>query len=148
MKYKVEEETPMQVSRNSVKNIQNVLYDPSLKENLLPISKITDDNFIGIFYKKQCLIKDQNNKSIARGVQSNDMYRFEGLPNKQCFLTCYSSKNWLWNERYGHLNYFYLDLLHKNNLVNGLPQIAKGKGVCEACLAGKHLLKFDNSKTR
>jgi hypothetical protein len=42
----------MRVSGDCIKNIQNVLYVPSLKTNLLSISKITDENFTVVFYKK------------------------------------------------------------------------------------------------
>jgi hypothetical protein len=55
----------------------------------------------------------------------------------------------LWDERYGHLNYFYLKLLHIHNLVNRLPNTDEDEGVCEACLARKqHRFKFDNNKTK
>lgn len=57
-------------------------------------------------------------------------------------------RNQLWHERCGHLNYFYLGLLYKNRLVNGLSQIEEEKGVCEACLVGKQCrLKFRTRAT-
>jgi len=126
------------------------LYVLGLKKNLLSISKITDENYTVVFDEKQCLIKDQNNNIIARGLRCNDTYRFDGIPEqRQAFLACSTSENQLWHERYGHLNYFYLKLLHKHNLVNGLPNIEEDKGVCEACLAGKkYHFKFDNNKTK
>jgi len=139
----------MRVSRDCKKKIQNVLYVPGLKTNLLSVSKIIDENYIVVFDKKQCLIKDCNNNIIARGLWCNDMYRFDGIPKQQqAFFTCSTSKNQLWHERYGHLNYFYMKFLHKHNLVNGLPNIEEDKSVREACLARKQYhFKFDNNKT-
>jgi hypothetical protein len=75
-------EVPMRVSRDCIKNIQNVLYVHGLKTNLLSISKIIDENYTVVFDKKQCLIKDHNN-IIARGLWCNDMYRFDGIPKQQ-----------------------------------------------------------------
>jgi hypothetical protein len=44
---------PMRVSRNCIKNIQNVLYVPGLKTNLLFVSKLIDENYIVVFDKKR-----------------------------------------------------------------------------------------------
>jgi hypothetical protein len=140
----------MKVSGDYIKNIQNVLYVPSLKTNLLSTGKITNENYTIVFDKKQCLMKYRNNNIIAIGLWCNDMYKFDGIPKQQqAFLTCSTSKNQLWHERYGHLNYFYLKLFHKHNLVNGLPNIEEDKCVCEACLVRKqHCFKFGNNKTK
>ena len=34
-------------------------------------------------------------------------------------------ENWLWNLRFGHLNFGGLNLLHRKGMVNGLPLIEK-----------------------
>jgi hypothetical protein len=101
-------EVPMSVLGDCIKNIWNVLYVPGLRTNLLFVSKITDENYSIVFHKKQCLIKDPNNNIIVRGLQCDDMYRFDGIPKlQQAFMTCFTSESQLWHERYGHLNYFY-----------------------------------------
>lgn len=67
-------EVPMRVSGYCIQNIQNVLYVFDLKTNLLFVSKITDENYMVVFDKKQCLIKDRNNTIISGGLRCNDMY--------------------------------------------------------------------------
>ena len=71
----------MRVFGDSTKNIQNVLHFIGQKEYLFYVSKITNENFTVVFYKKQCLIRDHNDNTIARGVWSNDMYSFDDIPN-------------------------------------------------------------------
>ena len=44
----------------------------------------------------------------------------------------------LWHERFGHLNFKYLQQLHKNSMVEGLPVIKATTGICKGCVIGKH----------
>ena len=56
----------------------------------------------------------------------------------------------LWHERFGHLNFKYLEQLHNDKMVEGLPRLHNDKmveglpliqtsnGVCSGCLVGKH----------
>jgi hypothetical protein len=44
----------------------------------------------------------------------------------------------LWNERFGHLNFKYLDELSKGGMVDGLLHIQYKYRVCQGCILGKH----------
>ena len=44
----------------------------------------------------------------------------------------------LWHERFGHLNYSYLQQLSKQHMVIDLPPISFSEGVCTDCILGKH----------
>ena len=44
----------------------------------------------------------------------------------------------LWHERFGHMNYRYLQTFHKEGMVEGLPQIQPSNGACIGCVIGKH----------
>ena len=53
----------------------------------------------------------------------------------------------LWHERFGHLNFKYLQKLHKKSMVEGLPVIKATTGICKGCVVGKHYEhKFDQGK--
>ena len=56
----------------------------------------------------------------------------------------------LWHERFGHLNYKYLQALSKENMVEGLPSIKFSKGtICKGCMVRKHVeCKYDKGKAR
>jgi hypothetical protein len=52
-------------------------------------------------------------------------------------------------ERFGHLNFRYMQHLSNQRLVDGLPTIHFSKGVCEGCVLGKHPQdKFDKGKSQ
>ena len=53
----------------------------------------------------------------------------------------------LWHERFGHLNYRYLQQLCTQEMVNGLPLVSFEDGVCQGCVLGKHHQdKFEKGK--
>ena len=94
---------------------------------------------------------DQNQVGdvVAKGTHHNALYESEGTTCKQQALIAKSSQIHLWYEMVGHLNYFYLGLLKKNNLVDGLPEIQGKEGVCEGCMVGKqHHEKFQKNAWR
>lgn len=46
-------------------------------------------------------------------------------------------ENWLWNLRFGHMNFGGLNLLHRKGMVKGLPLIEKMDSLCEGCILGE-----------
>ena len=53
-------------------------------------------------------------------------------------LTHANNTNKIWHGRFGHLNFKYLQQLHKDKMVEGLPLIQTSDGVCYGFLVGKH----------
>lgn len=52
------------------------------------------------------------------------------------------------HDKFGHINYRYMQQLSKNEMVEGLPNVNFSKEVCEGCVLGKHHReKFDTGKT-
>ena len=45
---------------------------------------------------------------------------------------------WIWHEIFGHLNFKYLQQLHNDKMVEGLPVIQTSNGECSSRLVGKH----------
>ena len=69
------------------------------------------------------------------------MYKFSNfLPtsNEQDLLSHANETSKLWHERFGHMNYKYLQALHRDEMVDGLPQIKPSNGACIGCVVGKH----------
>ena len=57
---------------------------------------------------------------------------------KHALTVTLSNDSLLWHHRYGHLGFKNLELLSKQNMVNGLPQIIRDDHICESCVLGKH----------
>jgi hypothetical protein len=69
-------------------------------------------------------------------------------PNFSLLLTNVDESNRIWHERFGNLNFRYMQHLSKQGMVEGLPNIHISKGICEGFVLGKHPQdKFDKGKT-
>ena len=69
------------------------------------------------------------------------MYKFLNfLPTSsdQALLSHANEVSKVWHERFGHMNYKYLQALHRDEMVEGLPQIKSSNGACIGCVVGKH----------
>ncbi|XP_073219615.1 uncharacterized protein [Cicer arietinum] len=55
-----------------------------------------------------------NNRNLKIEIQ---------ISEKQCLATEVGSDNWLWHQRFGHLNFRSLQMLKNKNMVQGLPEI-------------------------
>ena len=55
----------------------------------------------------------------------------------------------LWHERYGHLNYMYLQALIKEITVEGFSTIKFSNDTCKGCVVGKHVERgYEKGKAR
>ncbi|KAG8489057.1 hypothetical protein CXB51_017047 [Gossypium anomalum] len=138
-------------------HLSNVLCVPSIRKNLLSVSKFaTDNNVFFEFHPSYCVIKDiQTQEILIRGQVRDGLYQFSarssGLsPSAHSAVVQYSSPAddvfSLWHKRLGHpapnIVKAILDKCHitvnKNQLDN----------VCVTCQKGKsHKLPFPRSST-
>ena len=51
----------------------------------------------------------------------------------KCMLSETKSENWLWHQRYGHINFRDLNMLSEKKMVQGLPKIKLPNEVCDMC---------------
>ena len=82
-------------------------------------------------------------KVVALGFVDHNarMYKFSHfLPYSQgnVLLSHANEMTKLWNERYGHINYKYLQSLSEEIMVEGIPSIKFSNGTCKGCIVGKH----------
>lgn len=122
------------------KQIQNVVYVPGLKKNLISVSTIIDQHLKIEFVKSHCLVKDvqDNYKVVAKGMRVGGLYKLDVMKNGHQALTSIGmSTIEIWHQRYGHLNHNDLMLLQKKLMVEGLPIIKGEHFECEGCALGK-----------
>jgi hypothetical protein len=95
----------------------------------------------------------QTNSRVATSEVNHQsrLYTFSEFiePDSALLLTHADESSRIWHERFGHLNFRYMQQLSKKILVDGLPDIHFSKGVCEGCVLGKHPQeKFDKGKSQ
>jgi hypothetical protein len=132
-------------------SFENVLHVPKLSVNLLSMYQMmnfcTGKKFI--FTPNSVDIYNmQTNSSVSTSEANHQsrLYTFNEFiePDSSLLLTHADESSMIWHERFGHLNFRYIQQINKQILVDGLPDIHFSKGVCEGCVLGKHPQeKFD-----
>jgi WD40 repeat protein len=136
-------------------SFENVLHVPKLSINHLSVYQMTNSSTRNkvVFTPNSMDIYDmQTNSKVATSEVNHQsrLYTFSEFvePDSTLLLTHVDESSRIWNERFGHLNFIYMQRLNKNKLVHGLPDIHFSKGVCEGCVLGKHPQeKFEKGKS-
>nr|GEY59314.1 hypothetical protein [Tanacetum cinerariifolium] len=82
--------------------INRVYYVEGLNYNLFSVGQFCDADLEVAFWKSTCFVRD---------LQGNDL------------LTASPTQAWLWHRRLSHLNFDYINLLSKKDVVIGLPKL-------------------------
>jgi len=105
-----------------ISHLQNVLYVPGIKKNLISVSMITGQDMQVEFFKTHCVIKDCRKEIVATGVRVGSLYRLDVKSiSKQAMVAGRSTAEQLWHQRFSHLNLQDLMLLQRKGMVEGLP---------------------------
>ncbi len=105
------------VYQNETKSMNNILYVPSVKKNLLSIGALVDMGCIVVFGKAKCWILPTNisNKVLTFGVRDveNGLYKLEASalhkpqhkPPSLCLTLQQLTNVELWHKRMGHVSF-------------------------------------------
>ncbi|GKA78786.1 putative ribonuclease H-like domain-containing protein [Tanacetum coccineum] len=123
--------------------IKRVYYVEGLNHNLFSVGQFCDADLEVAFRKSTCYIRDLKGNDLLTGSRGTDLYSISlqdsTTPNPICLMAkATSSQAWLWHRRLSHLNFDTINLLSKNNIVNGLPKLKFIKDhLCSSCELGK-----------
>ncbi|GJX29785.1 retrovirus-related pol polyprotein from transposon TNT 1-94 [Tanacetum coccineum] len=133
--------------------IKRVYYVEGLNHNLFLVGQFCDTDLEVAFWKSTCYIRDLKGNDLLTDSRSTYLYSITlqdlTTPNSVCLMAkATSSQAWLWHRRLSHLNFDTINLLSKNNIVNGLPKLKFIKDhLCSSCELGKAKRKSFYTKT-
>ncbi|GJX64016.1 retrovirus-related pol polyprotein from transposon TNT 1-94 [Tanacetum coccineum] len=133
--------------------IKRVYYVEGLNHNLFFVGQFCDADLEVTFRKSTCYIRSLKGNDLLTGSRGTDLYSItlqdSTTPNPICLMAkATSSQVWLWHRRLSHLNFDTINLLSKNNIVNGLPKLKFVKDhLCSSCELGKAKRKSFHTKT-
>jgi hypothetical protein len=96
-----------------IKEIDNVLYVPTLTKNLISVGALTDKGVMFTFNSNECLLIRRPNEILAKGIRdpSNGLYKFQCLARAsqgEALFVSPSSNQYqltqLWHQRFAHLH--------------------------------------------
>ncbi|GJY23496.1 retrovirus-related pol polyprotein from transposon TNT 1-94 [Tanacetum coccineum] len=132
--------------------IKRVYYVEGLNHNLFSVGQFYDADLEVAFRKSTCFVRDRQGNDLLKGTRGSDLYTIALQESSSQTPICFMAKAlptqaWLWHRRLSHINFDTINLLFKNDIVNGLPKLKYVKDqLCSSCEMGK--AKRSNFKTK
>ncbi|GJR51375.1 retrovirus-related pol polyprotein from transposon TNT 1-94 [Tanacetum coccineum] len=123
--------------------IKRVYYFEGLSHNLFSIGQFCDADLEVAFRKSTCFVRDLQGNDLLTGSRGSDLYTISLQETTSSTPICFMAKAsptqaWLWHRRLSHLNFDYITLLSKKDIVTGLPKLTYVKDqLCSSCEMGK-----------
>ncbi|GJW06969.1 retrovirus-related pol polyprotein from transposon TNT 1-94 [Tanacetum coccineum] len=123
--------------------IKRVYYVEGLNHNLFSVGQFCDADLEVAFRKSTCFVRDLQGNDLLTGNRGSDLYTISLQETTSSTLICFMAKAsptqaWLWHRRLSHLNFDYITLLSKKEVVNGLPKLKYVKDqLCSSCEMSK-----------
>ncbi|GKA45898.1 integrase, catalytic region, zinc finger, CCHC-type containing protein [Tanacetum coccineum] len=123
--------------------INRVYYVGGLNHNLFSVGQFCDADLEVSFRKSTCFIRDLQGSDLLTSNRGSDLYTIylhETTSSTPICLMAKASptKAWLWHRRLSHLNFDYINLLSKKDVVIGLPKLKYVKDqLCSSCEVSK-----------
>nr|GEW22855.1 ribonuclease H-like domain-containing protein [Tanacetum cinerariifolium] len=123
--------------------INRVYYVKGLNHNLFSVSQFCDADLEVAFRKSTCFVKDLKGNDLPTGNHGSDLYTISLQESTSSTPLCLMAKAtptqaWLWHRRLSHLNFDYINLLSKKDILIGLPKLKYVKDqLCYSCELSK-----------
>ncbi|GJX86567.1 retrovirus-related pol polyprotein from transposon TNT 1-94, partial [Tanacetum coccineum] len=123
--------------------INRVYYIEGLNHNLFSVGQFCDADLEVAFRKSTCFVRDLQGNDLLTGNRGSDLYTISlqetTLSTPLCLMAKASpTQAWLWHRRLSHLNFDYINLLSKKDVVIGLPKLKYVKDqLCSSCEVSK-----------
>ncbi|GJX96155.1 retrovirus-related pol polyprotein from transposon TNT 1-94 [Tanacetum coccineum] len=113
--------------------INRVYYVEGLNHNLFSVGQFCDADLEVAFRKSTCFVRDLQGNDLLTGNHGTDIYIISLQETTSSTPICLMAKAsptqaWLWHQILSHLNFDYINLLSKKDVVIGLPKLnSKGR---------------------
>nr|GFC29852.1 retrovirus-related Pol polyprotein from transposon TNT 1-94 [Tanacetum cinerariifolium] len=123
--------------------INRVYYIEGLNHNLFSVGQFCDADLEVAFRNSTCFVRDLQGNDLLTGNHGTNLYTIflqESISSTPLCLMAKASPTqaWLWHRRLSHLNFDYINLLSKKDVVIGLPKLKYIKDqLCSSCKVSK-----------
>ncbi|GKD81875.1 retrovirus-related pol polyprotein from transposon TNT 1-94 [Tanacetum coccineum] len=133
--------------------INRVYYIKDLNHNLFSVGQFCDADLEVSFCKSTCFVRDLQGNDLLIGNRGSDLYTISLQETTSSTPICLMAKAsptqaWLWHRRFSHLNFDYINLLSKKDVVIGLTKLKYVKDqLCSSCEVSKAKRSSFKTKT-
>nr|GEZ13188.1 retrovirus-related Pol polyprotein from transposon TNT 1-94 [Tanacetum cinerariifolium] len=123
--------------------INRVYYVEGLNHNLFSVGQFCDADLEVAFRKSTCFVRDLQGNDLLTGNRGSDIHTISLQESTSSTPLCLMANAtltqvWLWYRRLSHLNFDYINLLLKKDIVIGLPKLKYVKDqLCSFCELSK-----------
>ncbi|GKA92445.1 retrovirus-related pol polyprotein from transposon TNT 1-94 [Tanacetum coccineum] len=123
--------------------IDRVYYVEGLNHNLFSVGQFYDADLEVAFWKSRCFVRDLQGNDLLTGNRGSDLYTIslqEMTSSTPIYFMAKAlpTQAWLWHRRLSNLNFDYINLLSKKDVVIGLPKLKYVKDqLCSSCEVSK-----------
>ncbi|GKE35438.1 retrovirus-related pol polyprotein from transposon TNT 1-94 [Tanacetum coccineum] len=123
--------------------INMVYYVEGLNHNLFSVGQFCNADLEVVFRKSTCFVRDLQGNDLLTGNRGSDRYKISLQKTKLSTPICLMAKAsptqaWLWHRRLSHLNFDYINMLSKKDVLIGLPKLKYIKDeLCSSCKVSK-----------
>nr|GFA03854.1 hypothetical protein [Tanacetum cinerariifolium] len=123
--------------------INRVYYVEGLNHNHFSVGQFCDADLEVAFRKSTCFVRDFQGNDLLTGNRGSDLYTISLQESTSSSPLCLMAKAtptqaWLWHCRLSHLNFNYINLISKKDIVIGLPKLKYVKDqLCSSCELSK-----------
>ncbi|GJS88821.1 retrovirus-related pol polyprotein from transposon TNT 1-94 [Tanacetum coccineum] len=123
--------------------IKRVYYVEGLNHNLFSVGQFCDADLEVAFRKSTCFVRDLQGNDLLTANRKSDLYTISLQETTSSTPIGFMAKAsptqaWLWHRRLSHLNFDYITLLSKKDVVTGLPKLKYVKDqLCSSCEMSK-----------
>nr|GEY98102.1 hypothetical protein [Tanacetum cinerariifolium] len=108
--------------------VEKVYYVEGLNHNLFSVGEFCDADLEVALWKSTCFVRDLQGNDLLVGNRGSDLYITSLQESTSTTPLCLMAKTtptqaWLWHRRPSHLNFDYINLLSKKDIVIGLPKL-------------------------
>nr|GEY35926.1 hypothetical protein [Tanacetum cinerariifolium] len=123
--------------------VEKVYYVEGLNHNLFSVGQFCDADLEVAFRKSTCFVKDLKGNDLLTGNRGSDLYTISLQESTSSTPLCLMAKAsptqaWLWHRRLSYLNFDYINLLSKKDVVICLPKLKLvNDQLCSSCELSK-----------
>ncbi|GJV24986.1 integrase, catalytic region, zinc finger, CCHC-type containing protein [Tanacetum coccineum] len=108
--------------------INMVYYVKGLNHNLFLVGQFYDADLEVAFWRSTCFVRNLHRNDLLIGNRGFDLYTISPQETTSSTLICFMAKAsptqaWLWHRRLSHINFDYINLISKKDIVIGLPKL-------------------------
>ncbi|GJW87671.1 retrovirus-related pol polyprotein from transposon TNT 1-94 [Tanacetum coccineum] len=103
--------------------INRVYYVEGLNHNLFSVGQFCNADLEVAFQKSTCFVRDLQGNDLLTDNRGTDLYTISLQEKTSSTPICLPTQAWLWHRRFSLLNFDYINLLSKKDVVIGLPKL-------------------------